>query len=97
MTISIDKQYRTDVGLECPACGSGLGSVLPNEDIVEWLRNPCLATKESHEAADEIERLRELNEEWREAILDLEGYIFSADWMFVSDKTKAAYTKAVEG
>ena len=46
---------------------------------------------------DEIERLRQLNEEWREAVLDLRGYIFSADWMFVSDKTKAAYTKAVEG
>ena len=46
---------------------------------------------------DIVERLRELNEEWREAILDLEGYIFSADWMFVSDKTKAAYAKAVEG
>lgn len=28
-------------------------------DIVEWLRSPHLATKESHEAADEIERLRE--------------------------------------
>lgn len=28
-------------------------------DIVEWLRSPHLATRESHEAADEIERLRE--------------------------------------
>ena len=27
-------------------------------DIVEWLRSPHLATKEYHEAADEIERLR---------------------------------------
>ena len=27
-------------------------------DIVEWLRSPHLATRESHEAADEIERLR---------------------------------------
>lgn len=28
-------------------------------DIVEWLRSPHLATKESHKAADEIERLRQ--------------------------------------
>jgi uncharacterized damage-inducible protein DinB len=30
-------------------------------DIVEWLRDPCLATRESHEAADEIVRLQKQN------------------------------------
>jgi len=30
----------------------------PSKDIVEWLRSPHLATRESHEAANEIERLR---------------------------------------
>jgi len=50
-----------DVGLECPACGSGLGSVLPSKDIVKRLRrwSPEESTHELHEdAADEIERLQ---------------------------------------
>lgn len=61
-----------DVGLECPSCGSGLGSVLPyednrglssNGDIVERLRirihTSADETALTNEAADEIERLQE--------------------------------------
>jgi len=41
-------------------------------DIVEWLRAPHLATRESHEAADEIERLRQQNAELLEGLKRLD-------------------------
>ena len=69
------------------------------EDIIELLENLRV---EPHQqviidiAVNEIATLRQLKQEWREAILDLEGHILPADWMFVSHKTQAAYAKAVE-
>lgn len=66
-----------DVGLECPACGSGLGSVLPNKDIVEKLRGasiykPHEAEDLCEKAADEIERLRH---EFRELHRDISMFM----------------------
>ena len=83
-----------DVGLECPSCGSGLGSVLPyednrglssNGDIVERLRDlgdhASFEPHMHHEAADEIERLRQQNAELKEllqATVDYTGAVASS-------------------
>jgi DNA-directed RNA polymerase subunit RPC12/RpoP len=69
-----------DVGLECPACGSGLGSVLPpSRDIVERLRSVggiegttrWYINPDGPEAADEIEKLREERSLYREALREI--------------------------
>ena len=63
-----------DVGLECPACGSGLGSVLPNKDIVDELfdlggsMQQCII---HGKAIVEIERLREDKAELLKALTNL--------------------------
>lgn len=64
-----------DVGLECPACKSGLGSVLPSKDIVERLRE--LSTWDMPElkyAAYEIERLRQLVHELNSVAYVIDGH-----------------------
>lgn len=77
-------------------------------DIVERLRAPHLATRESHEDADEIERLRQQNAELVEALRPFA----KTDWDEVSNceryytyeieegdlkKAKAAIAKATGG